>query len=116
MGQLIPKEQRNCAPLSVPNNKIIANAYTQQISHPMVTRRYYRCSNHFSNYTALDHRCTTPTIAGSSYSIGLDAFVPVDAAVVTLFLTAAVEDPAACIWGDCSDFLAFDRSVSGERI
>jgi hypothetical protein len=55
-------------------------------------------------------------MAGSSYSIGLDAFVSVDTAVAALFLTAEVEGPATCVWGDCSDSAPVDRSVSGERI
>jgi hypothetical protein len=55
-------------------------------------------------------------MAGSSYSIGLDAFVSVDTAVAALFLTAEVESPATCVWGDCSDSAPVDRSVSGERI
>ena len=36
---------------------------------------------------------TTATMAGSSYSIGLDAFVSVDTAVAAPFLTAEVESP-----------------------
>ena len=117
MGRLTPKERCNCAPLSVPNNEIISNAYTRkQISHPLVARRYRRRFNHFSNYIALECRLTAPTIAGASYSIGLDAFVPVDAAVATLFLTAAVESPAACVWRDCSNSFSFDRPASCKGI
>ena len=72
--------------------------------------------NHFSNYTALERRRTTATMAGSSDSIGLNAFVPVDTAVAALFLTAAVESSTHCVWRDCADYLSFDHPVSGERI
>ena len=73
----------------------------------MVARRYHRCLNYSGNYIALESRRTTATMAGPSYSIGLDAFVSVDTAVAALFLTAEVESPATCVWGDCSRFCSF---------
>ena len=43
----------------------------------------------------------------------LDAFVPADAAVAALFLTAAVESPATCVWGGCSDPFSFQLLCFG---
>ena len=117
MESLTPKGRHNYGHLSVPNSEIIVNAYTRKkISYPLVARRCYCCLDHLSNYSALECRRSTSAIAGSSYSISLDAFVPVDAAVAALFLTAAVESQAARFWRDCADSVLFDRFVSGERV
>ena len=117
MEQLMPKERHNYAHLSVPNNEIIANAYNRkQISHSLAPCRYYRCLNCFGRDTDLESGGSASTIAGFLYSIGLDAFVPADAAVAALFLTAALESSFTCVWGDCSNSLPFVYALSHKGV